>query len=219
MWQLLESFTNSAASRLDTSTMLCARRAKNSTPARSDAASSPPITCGSSTSSRNACPWMVRSGAITSLTSSPHAARSSGSTTRRLVPTGTVLRTTTSVPGRQVAATARAAAARFDRSGRRVASSTGVDTLITATSTTPCGSSVPAWIRWPASARKISSTPGSKMCDRPCDRVSTTFGDTSAPYTVKPLSARAAVSVRPTYPRPTTPIVMGMWFLLQKVVP
>lgn len=161
--------------------MVRARPEKNSTPARRLASSRPPITCGSSTSSRSAWPWMVRSGAITSLTSSPQAARSSGRTTCRLVPTGTVLRTTTSVPGAQRAATLRAAAARLARLGRRVLSSTGVDTLITATSTVFGGSSVPTWMRVPMCSANTSSTPGSKMCDRPCDSVSRTPGDTSEP--------------------------------------
>src|SRR5215475_3309376 len=208
VWQLFDSFTSSAASRLETGTTLAANELKNSVAISRLSSSSAPTTCGRSTTSRNARPWIVRSGATTSR-ALPHSSSNSGRTTQRVVPTGTVLRTTTSVPGAQEWATCSAAALRLARLGSFVFSSTGVDTQITAVSTLSRGSRVSTTIDVFTISLNTSSTPGSKMCGRPRDSPATTSRDVSTPKTVNPLRANAALRVSPTYPMPTTPMFLN----------
>src|SRR5438034_817732 len=134
------SFTISAASRDDTGTIRDVSRRKRAAAASRLGPSSPPTIWGSSSSSRSACPWIVRSGQKASR-ARPQRATSSGSTTARLAPTGTVDRTTTSVSESNAAATARAASRRGSSTGSRVTGSTGVETQSTAPSTGSRGSS------------------------------------------------------------------------------
>ena len=197
VWQLLTSLTSSAASSDDTGTMRAVTRAKSAEAASRPSASSPPTTCGSSSSSRRACPCMVRSGAKASR-ARPHMARSSGRTTDRLAPTGTVLLTMTTVLGAQLSATWRAAARRLVSSASCVSGLTGVETQMMAASTPPLGSAGPTWRRSPRKARTPSSTPGSKRWGRPWPRASRTTGEVSTPWTVKPLRARVTARVSPT---------------------
>src|SRR3954469_17434524 len=91
---------------------------------------------------------MVRSGAITCV-ARPHASSSGGSTTDRLAPIGTVLRTTTRGSGPHQRAMARAAAARKVRLGLWLVGSIGVDTEITAASRPVRGNWVPMKMRSP----------------------------------------------------------------------
>ena len=118
------------------------------------------MTCGNSSSSRSACPWIVRSGQNASR-ALPQRRTSSGSTIARVAPIGTVERTTTSVLGGHVSATARAASRRCSSCGAWVTGSTGVDTQITAASTGSCGSVATTRSRVPRCSRNASSTPGS----------------------------------------------------------
>src|SRR5882672_1414635 len=171
------------------------------------AASSPPTTCGSSSSSRRAWPWIVRSGANARRTLAPQRPVSSGNTTLRLAPTGTVERTITRVSGPHRSATWRAAARRFSSSGAWVTGLVGVETQIITASTPSGGSSRPTCRRSPRNAARPSSTPGSKRCARPSESAARTAGEASTPWTVRPLRARATAMVRPTYPMPTTPTV------------
>ena len=85
---------------------------------------------------------MVRSGAKARRAPAPQRALSSGSTTLRVAPTGTVERTITRVPAAHRSATGRAAARRFSSSGTWVTGFAGVETQIN-TASNPPGSAGP----------------------------------------------------------------------------
>ncbi len=108
----MHSLTISAVSVSETTTTLVAIWSKSAAAARALRSSTPPTTCGRPTISCSACPWIVRSGAIATSGSRQYCRRI-GATTARVVPTGTVLRTTTSVSGRHHRATDRVASIKW----------------------------------------------------------------------------------------------------------
>ena len=154
------SLTISAASSDETETVRVVSRRNSASAAARLGSSSPPTTCGSSSSSRSAWPWIVRSGQ-NARRARPQRATSSGKTTVRLAPTGTVERTITSVSGPSAVATERAAARSGSSTGAWVTASTGVDTQSTAASTGSAGSVETMRRRSPRSAPSSSVMPGS----------------------------------------------------------
>jgi hypothetical protein len=119
--------------------------------------------------------------------------------TRSVVPTGTVLSTTTSEPGASTDATARVAASTKERSGRACSPwpSSGVGTAMT---TASAGSGAAAARSLPPSTirRTSASRSGSPKCARPRLIVSTTRGLVSTPSTSTPFPANTAAVGRPT---------------------
>ncbi len=201
---LANSFAASATSGDDTATV-GPSRASSGAAARVAAPSMPPTICGTENCSTKQRPATLRSGHAARCSLRPCFAAMPAS--RRVVPTGTVARTSRRSSSRAAATMASAPASTFPSSGAPSVS-TGVGTTRMNARGRSAGAivSVKASRPAPTAVASASPRPSSIRPTRRARSAASRAGSVSTPSTSQPRAANAVASGSPIAPHPTTTI-------------